>query len=277
MSQERISQKQVVYPTRASTRVNVRRDIDYSADSGGTRTMDLYSKPDATNHSRTPAVVIVAGFPDVGYRKVMGCRFKDTGSSVSWGRLLASLGMAVVTYSNQDPVVDAAELLGYLRRNSAQLNIDKDRIGLWACSGNVPLALSLLMQPQSEYLKCAAFLYGYMLDQPGTAIVADAARSWKFANPSEGRALEDLPSETPLMLVRAGRDEMPGLNQTIDAFVAGAVARNLPLTLVNQHDAPHALDLWHEGRTTRSTIRQVMSFMESHLLDVDADGKGSDR
>jgi hypothetical protein len=33
-------------------------------------------------------------------------------------------------------------------------------------------------------------------------------------------------------------DELPGLNASIDAFVAAALARNMPITVANLPDAP---------------------------------------
>ena len=206
--------------------------------------MDLYYPANSTNNERLPAVVIVAGYPDLGFQKMVGCPFKEMGSSVSWGKLLAFSGLVAITYTNQDPATDVQALLQYLRQNAAALGIDESRIGLWACSGNVPLALGILMQEDREYVKCAALCYGYMLDLDGSTSVAGAAMKWGFANPGAGKTLDDMPRDTPLFIARAGRDQTPQLNETIDRFLVKALTCNLPVSVVNYPQAPHAFDLY---------------------------------
>jgi hypothetical protein len=265
VSLDHISKKTVVYRLPGANAVSVRRDVEFRAADGGALTMDLYGPPDAMSGSRLPAVIVVAGYPDPGFQKMLGCRFKEMGSSVSWGRLLAASGMSAITYTNREPVADLHALLESLGRNAEELGIDRTRIGIWASSGNVPLALSLLMEPARETLKCAALCYGYMLDLDGSTRVAEAARTWRFANPCEGRTVNELPRETPLFIARAGQDQMPGLNESIDRFVARALARNLPVTLVNHPDAPHAFDLFHDSETTREVIGLILGFLRRHL------------
>ncbi len=262
---DHISRKTVLCRLPGDEAVTVRRDVVYASPGGADLTMDLYLPPGGTGGTPPPAVVLVAGYPDPGYEKFLGCRFKEMGSSVSWGRLLAASGMAAVAYTNRDPAADARALLGFLRGHAAELGIDGERLGLWASSANVPLALSLLMEPAGDRLKCAALCYGYMLDLDGSTNVAAAARTFRFANPAEGRGVDDLPRETPLFIARAGRDETPGLNETLDRFVAAALARNLPVTLVNHPDAPHAFDLLHDSETTREVIRRILAFLKHHL------------
>ncbi|HEX8775876.1 MAG TPA: hypothetical protein VF735_20050 [Pyrinomonadaceae bacterium] len=267
---DHISKKRVVYSIPGMEGVEVRRDVEYEANDALGLTMDIYYPPDSKSGARVPAVVIVAGYKDAGFEAHVGCRFKEMGSSVSWGQLMAASGLAAITYTNREPSADIQALLEYVRRNAAALGIDENRIGLWASSGNVPVALSALMLEGREYLKCAALCYGIMLDAEGESHVARAAKVWGFSNPCAGKTVADLPKDTPLFIVRAGRDEMPHLNETIDRFVAQALACNLPITLTNHPDAPHAFDLFHDSETTREIIRRTLSFMRFHLLSAPA-------
>ena len=89
----------------------------------------------------------------------MGCRLKEMGSYISWAGLTTTSGLVAITYTNAEPASDAHKVLDYVA-NAAALGIDENRIGLWACSGNVPTALSLLMQGDRDYLKRAALCYG---------------------------------------------------------------------------------------------------------------------
>jgi hypothetical protein len=267
-----IAERVVVHGVPGMDAVKVLREVEFESD-GGALKMDVYLPRGSEEGARAPAVVIVAGFPDAGFEAKVGRRFKETGSSVSWGRLLAASGVAAVAYTNREPSKDVHALLRHLRRDAGALGLDAGRLGLWASSGNVPVALSVLMSEGGERLtseggrlKCAALFYGYTLDAGGAHAVEEASRAWGFANPCAGRSARDLPARTPQFVVRAGRDEMPGLNEALDRFASEALALNLPVTFVNHAEGPHAFDLFDEGETTREVIRQALAFLRFNLL-----------
>jgi dienelactone hydrolase/predicted ester cyclase len=268
MATNDVTKKRVVYEMPGTARVVVRPDVEFRAADGGVLQMDLYHPADMPAGTRVPVVIIVAGYPDPGFEKRFGCRFKEMGSSVSWGRLIAASGMAAITYANREPVADLHALLDHVRREGDTLGIDGSRIGVWASSGNAPLAMSLLTGEARATVACAALCYGYLLDLDGRSSVADAARTFGFVNPAAGKSVDDLPDHLPLFIARAGRDELPGLNDTIDRFVANALARNRPLAVVNHATAPHAFDLFDDSEATRSVIRQVLAFLRYHLLEL---------
>ncbi len=264
-----MAMKKLVYEAPGAETVTVRRDIEYG---DSDLTMDLYL-PDlpaevlVRSAARLPAVLFVVGYSDLGAQKILGCRFKEMESFISWGRLVAASGMVGITWSTgPDPVADVQAVLEHVRQNAASLGIDETRIGLWASSGHVPTALSVLMGEAREGLRCAALCYGVTLDLDGSNGVAEAAAMFRFANPTAGRTVEDLPRDLPLFLVRAGRDETPRLNEALDRFVAAALAASLPFTLVNHAEAPHAFDLLHDSETSREVIRQILEFLRFHLL-----------
>jgi hypothetical protein len=58
---------------------------------------------------------------------------------------------------------------------------------------------------------------------------------------------------------------MPRLNESIDGFMAAALARNLPVTFVNHAAAPHAFDLLDDSETSREMIRRILAFLRFHL------------
>jgi dienelactone hydrolase len=262
-----MTRKRVLYQAPGVEAITVRRDVEYRATDAGPLTMDVYYPPGAPSGAQVPAVVLVLGYSDLGAQAFFGCKFKEMESFISWARLAAASGMAAIAYeTGRDPAADADALLRYLRQNAGPLGLDENRIGIWACSGHVPNALSLLMQPGRDDLECAALCYGFMLDLDGSTIVADAAKTFRFVNPAAGKSVEDLPQDTPLFIARAGRDENQGLNDTIDRFLAKALSRNLPVTLVNHAAAPHAFDLLHDSETTRQVIRDILAFLRFQLL-----------
>ena len=263
---DHISKKALVYRIPGMDAVQVRRDVEYRAAESGALTMDIYYPPGAKREARLPAVVFVAGFPDAGFEARVGCKFKEMGSLVSWARLTAASGLAAITYTNREPAADVHVLLDHVRQNAAAFGIDETRLGVWASSGNVPLALSLLMHEGNAYPKCAVLCYGYMLDFEGATGVAGAARMFGFVNPCAGRSVDELPQNLPLFIARAGQDQMPHLNETIDSFMLKALTRNLPVTFVNHPTAPHAFDLLDDTATSREIVRQILAFMRFHLI-----------
>jgi acetyl esterase/lipase len=209
-------------------------------------------------------VLIVTGYADAGVPTPLGCAFKDMAWAISLAQLIAASGMAAVAYTTREPGTDAGEVLGHIARHAAALRIDTARVGLWAASGHAPLALALLMRRQPHTFRAAVLSNGFTLDATGST-VADAARTYRFVNPSAGRSVDDLPSDVPLFLVRSGRDEFPGLNDTLDRFVSDALARNLPVTLVNHATAGHAFELNDDSDTSRHVIGQMLAFLRVHL------------
>ena len=238
--------------------VTVRRDIAYTTPRDAELTMDVYSPPGLSASGPTPVVVLVPGFPGA---------VKRIGSFVSWAELMAASGLVAITCATKDPVVDMEAVLGYVREHAASLGVDGERMGIWACSGHVPNALSLLAHPERGYLKCAALCYGFVLDLDGSTAVEDASRQYGFANPCSNRTFEDLPRGTSLFVARAGRDEFPGLNAALDAFLAAAVRDNRPVSFVNHAAGPHAFDIMDDSAATCDVIRQVLGFLKSHLAD----------
>jgi dienelactone hydrolase len=253
-----MTRKKVFYEIPGMGAVSVRGGVEYQAG----LTMDLYY-PANSMGTPVPAVLFVIGYPDAGAEAMLGCKFKEMESYISWARLVAASGVAAITYTNREPAADLHAVLQHVRQNAASLGVDEKRIGLWAASGNVPLALDALM---TEHLTCAALCYGYMLDLDGSTGVAEASKQWGFVNPGAGKSVGDFPQDVPLFIMRAGQDQFPHLNETIDAFTGKALARNLPITVVNHPTAPHAFDLFDDTEASREVIRQILGFLRFHLL-----------
>lgn len=270
-----IAARTVLYTIPGMEAVTVLRDEPYKDTEAGALTMDVYYPPDAMAGSRVPAVVVGYGYSDIGARTVFGCRFKEIGACVSWARLFAASGLITIAYSNQQPVEDADAVMRFVQDHGERLGIDVQRIGLFAQSGNVPLALSLLMQPGRDYLRCAAFSNGFLLDLDGRTGVAEMQQTYRFVNPCAGKSVDDVRSDVPMLLVRSGQDQFHGVNESLDNFVLHAMRHDLPVTLVNHRGAPHAFELYLDGEETREIVRRILGFMQFHLLrPVPADRQG---
>jgi hypothetical protein len=256
----------VVYRLPETTRVRVTRDVIYRRGQHGPLGLDVYSPAAAAPDTRLPAVVFAIGYSDLGAVPRFGCVFKEVESYVTWAQLVAASGMVGITYQNEDPAPDLGAVLDHIQTSGVVLGVDPSRIGLWACSGNAPVALSRLMRDATPAVACAAFCYGLMLDGKDEW-VSQAAKAFGFAHPCIGRTAADLAPDVPLFIVRAGKDEIPHLNETIDEFVANALARNLPLTLVNHTTAPHAFDVLDDTDATRDVIERLLAFFSFNLRE----------
>ena len=250
-----LAKKTIVYRVPGMDTVAVRRDETYRVTEEGALQLDVYTPAAGTGHP-PPVVVIVLGYPDP-----QGL-FRRFGWHVSWAQLLAASGVAAVIYGNRQPAADIHGVLQHIRDHAGTLGVDGSRIGLLACSGHGPVALSALTVDGT--LTCAALLYSFTMDLDGAEHVANAAKQFFFTDACAGKSMADLPA-VPLLLARAGRDQFAGLNDALDRFVAACLARNLPVSLVNHPDGVHAFDLEEDSELSRGIIRQVLAFLCLHL------------
>jgi hypothetical protein len=171
-------------------------------------------------------VAMVEGYPSAAFEKHMGCTFMEMEWTISMAQLIAASGMTAVTHSNREAEPDALALMKHLGAKYR-------KAGLWATSGHGPLALVAASQAT-----CA------VLNNPMT---------------------KDFCPDTPLFVTRAGKDETPGLNADLDAFMARALVENKPITLVNYPEAPHAFDLSLDTSETRRILQQGLDFLRANL------------
>ena len=226
-------------------------------------TFDLYLPAGIDSLDGTPAVVLVCGYPEAGLERVLGCRFGQMRQIEDWARLLAASGMAAVCPSAQVPTDDLLAVLRSLRLQGAVL-------GLWACSGHVPLALYASTLLGAEVIRGAALCYGYTCDLDGGTEVATAAAQFGFVAPglapgSLDPSRPDRTAPVPLLLVRAGTDEMPGLNDAMDRFIAHARRCGHPLERHDLPGAPHAFDLQPGTPDGRRAVRRILRFLRESL------------
>jgi acetyl esterase/lipase len=262
MTDNPIAKRPVVLELPGMDAVRIERNVPYGR-AGPRQRLDVYRPPEAAAEV-LPAVLFVTGYADAGAETMFGCRLMDMAAYTCWARLVACVGLVGILYENEEPAADARAVLEHVRTNATSLGIDAMRLGLWSCSGNTPNALGLVAE--NPDLACAALVYGYTADLDGHRDVATAQAQFGFAGPAnvEPTALR----RTPLLLVRAGRDEAPGLNAALDRFVPRALAASVPLTLVNYPEGPHAFDILDPSSGSRAAIRQILTFLRAQLLEA---------
>lgn len=185
-----------------------------------------------------PVVILLEGYPDPGFEQRIGCKFMEMEWTISMAQLIAASGLAAITHSNRDPKADAAALIDHVTTRGAQLGVDGTRIALWATSGHAPVTVQML-----PHVACA------VLNNP--FLPAEFARLG--------------PRHRPLFVVRSGKDETPGLNPALNAFIHAAIDANEPITVVNLPDAPHSYDLNYDTPMTRHVLQQGLRFLRVYL------------
>jgi hypothetical protein len=95
--------------------------------------------------------------------------------------------------------------------------------------------------------------------------VDEASRTFGFVNGTAGRTIDEIRTDLPLFLARAGQDQTPRLNESLDRFISGAIERNLPITIANHASGVHAFDLVDDSDASRTIIRQLLLFLQLHL------------
>ena len=201
------------------------RDAQFTGADGRPLDMRVYD-PIAPSATPAPIVILLEGYPTAGFEKHVGCRFMEMEWTISMAQLIAASGMTAVTHTNRDPEADARRLID-------QLKGEGRRIGIWSISGHGPVALKV-----AANATCAVLI-----------------------NPVTG----DFCPNTPLFVVRAGKDETPGLNAALDAFIARAVADDHPIAVVNYPGVPHAFDLYVDSAETRRILQQALDYLRTKL------------
>lgn len=257
----------VVYRVPGMDKVQVRSDIKYTDTPNPYLKMDVYTPPGLAKGARLPAVLFIHG--GAGAENTA----KDWGIYTSWGRLVAASGMAGVTFTHRlgfpDPGLEEAAsdvraAIEYVRKNADALNIDPDRICLAAYSAGGPL-LSPAMRDAPPYVRCLVAFYAFMdigqselhrKNETPEVVTAYSPITYLSRDPSR------IP---PLFIARAGRDEIPTMNDSIDRFVREAIAKNVAITFFNHPQGVHGFDNQTDDERSREIIRAAIAFMRTHL------------
>ena len=122
------------------------------------------------------------------------------------------------------------------------------------------------MQDDRRYLKLAVFFYGHMLmpdNQYREEINRLCAPRGCYA--AELQDVRQLRKDLPLLIVRAGRDEVPLVNESIDHFVSVATASDIPITFVDYQDGVHGFDFQQKNERSAEIIEQTLEFVRANL------------
>jgi acetyl esterase/lipase len=256
-----------VYNIPGMDEVMVKSDLKYTRLNDPHLLMDVYVPPRLGKHERRPAILFIHGSVPAGSPA------KDMGVYKSWGRLVAASGMVGVTFTHRlgypkplltEAASDVSAAINYIRANAASLNIDKDRICLAAYSGGGPM-LSPAMRDRPAYVRCLVAFYAFLdIQQSELHKTHETPEMVRAFSPITYLA-NDAGKIPPLFIARAGLDDIPAMNNSIDRFIGEAIARNSAVIFANHPQGVHGFDTQTDDDKSREIIRAALAFMKIHL------------
>jgi acetyl esterase/lipase len=257
----------VVYRVPEMDKVIVKSDLKYTNTNDPNLLMDVYFPPGIAKGERRPAVVFIHGGAGAQFKP------KDWGFYTSWGRLVAASGMIGVTFTHRlgypkpllaEAASDVNAAINYIRANADSLNIDKDRLCLAAYSAGGPL-LSLGMRDRPEYVRCLVAFYAFLdIQQSEPHRSSETPEMLKRFSPIT-YLTSDAARLAPIFVARAGLDEVPTMNDSIDRFISEAISKNASIIVANHPQGVHGFDNQTDDDRSREIIRSAIDFIKVHL------------
>jgi acetyl esterase/lipase len=259
--------KPVVYSVPGMEKVSVRSNLRYTEVADPNLLMDVYAPRGLAKGERRPAVLFIHGSAG------SAARAKDWGVYVSWGRLAAASGMVGVTFTHRlgypkpylnDAGADVAAAIDYVRANADALGVDRDRICLAAYSGGGPL-LSAAMRERPAYVRCLVSFYAFLdVRQSPMHTPHEPPETLERFSPAAQLA-KGVDGLAPIFIARAGLDQIPTLNDSVEGFVREALRQNAAVTLYNHPAGVHGFDNQTPDARSREIVRAALDFMRTHL------------
>jgi dienelactone hydrolase len=246
-------------------RAKVRRGFVYKRVGGERLRLDVYYPRRVSPSQRLPAVLLGGPAYSAG---------RQSGQRVGWSQLIAASGMAAIAFDfrsdgalqrPRDPAEDIAAALAFVRNRAGLLRIDPARLCTLGFSiGTAPWHLWAMMREPTAFVRCNAVFYGPLdFDDVGPAFAMHPDDAREF---SARRFLELHGAAIPPMLVvKAGRERNPGINESIDRFAAAAAQRGARVQVLTHPTGIHAFDVLQPGARSRAPIRRALAFMKSRL------------
>jgi acetyl esterase/lipase len=260
--------KRIVYEIAGMEQSRVAKNLVYKTVEERDLLLDVYYPADIRDGEQRPAVVFVHGLGPAELVK----HIKDSGQYVSWGQLIAASGFIAVTFNHRSPDEhtsltdvggDVDELVEYVREHGGELQIDKERLAIWAGSAGVPLGARSALRGTPSFVKCLVAYYGPLDLQPLKShwhLTEDEVREFSAPTYLE----ESAEKLTPMLITRAGLDS-PELNATIDSFLKEASAKNVTLDFMTHPGGHHAFDVLDDVARSREIMKRTLEFMKSYL------------
>lgn len=261
--------KEIVYQLEGTGLVQTQTNLIYSGSQDSPLQFDLYLPPDHLPGKKLPLVVLVHGETPLN-------NLKDSGPFTSLSRVIAATGLAAVTFNHRtllqgagikDVIGDIEDLISFLIDHADDYGIDKDQIAIWSFSMGVPFGLYAGIHNSPAYVKCQVAYYGFgdfaslckLLNLPFSD--DDLAEEYSLV-----KLLSQNPDKVaPLLVARAGSDQIPTILSSIDSFIGAALADNIHIDIYNHPAGVHAFELFNDEPRTHEIMEKTLEFLKRHL------------
>src|SRR5438105_3417397 len=144
-------------------------------------------------------------------------------------------------------------------RMPGALQLDGDRLCTWCAAALVRHHVSAVLRHRTGAIRAVVASYGWLDDTDRTLSPLDTLR--------------DEPDPTgipPFFIAKAARDANPGINDSIDRFVAEARARGVPVEYAVHEQGRHGFDTLNDDDRSREIVAQTLEFLHARLSPADA-------
>lgn len=254
-----------VLPAPASARAV--RDITYYVDERGPLLLDAYLPSQSAGP--WPGVLLVNGDapePVISPAKAWGVYR-------SYGEHLAARGIVGLPFNHHsteggsrtaEVAREVAAAIGFVRSHADELEVDADRIGVWAFSAAGPFAVAPLLRERPAHLRALAGFYTIWDLAPFRDTAAPPSEAtieeWS-ATSALGDSAAGLP---PVFVARAGRDG-PRIISGTDRFLARAHELGVDVQLHDHPTGQHGFDIRDDDARSREVIRAALDFFVERL------------
>ena len=222
------------------------------------------TRPVSSARTPLPVVLLVHG----GLTDEAPIRPRSWQIYKDWGTAFAASGVAAVMFDHglgspqrrlDFALSEIDMVLRWLAADGARLGLATDSIGAIGFSAAGLLAPELLRDERPVRVARMALVYPLTGIASGTSAPTDDALA---ARMNLGRdAIRLARRRTPLLLIRAGSDEIPGLLPLLDGNVAALLAADACVELLNVPGEPHSFDMLHDTPDVRAAIDRALRFV----------------
>ncbi len=223
--------KPFVYKPDGIEKIRIKENTVYQSIKGEQLMFDLY----------LPSVK--GEFPILIFLNTIGSNARTWEIYKGWGKASAYEGIAAINYDTRPGKVveDFDSLMAYLKRNEAELEIDPERIAVYAASANMNLGMQIMMDSTRKYIRAGLAHYG-------------GSNTTKFR------------MDVPVFMVRAGLDNIT-TNLGVDDLAQRAINAGVSLTFHNYTGGHHGYEIEDDNDYSRFLIKQSLAFIKTHLMN----------
>lgn len=259
-----VAEQPLVYPAPA-VEIRVRQGIAYRSEAAIDLHADVYRPANLREGELRAAVVFIHGGPIPS-----GANPKDWRVFRDYGNLVAANGLIGITFNHRlhSPVAyataqeDVAALLDYVRSHAEELNVDPDRLVLWAFSGGGPL-LTVGLASERTYVRGLIAYYALLDFVLPAGLEVNAEQREVLDRMSPLVQLRRHGCRPCVFIARAGLEAFPGLNDTQHSFFMEALAQNVAVEFINHPQGEHGFDIRNEVARTPEIIDLTLAFLRA--------------